>query len=45
MNFVVAATEGATVGELPDHDLACAPPFDTAWSPVLTAAKVLGGWL
>ena len=45
MNFVVAVTEGATVGEPVDYNLACAPPFDTTWGPVLTAAKVLGGRL
>ena len=44
MNFVVAVTEGATVGELADCDLACAPPFDTT-REVLTAAEVLGGRL
>ena len=45
MNFVAAVTEGATIGELADCDLACAPPFDTTWDPVPTAATVLGGWL
>ena len=45
MTVVAAVTEGATVGEPADHDLSCAPPFDTAWDPTLTAAKVLGGRL
>ena len=45
MTVVAAVTEGATVGELADYDLACAPPFDITWSPVLTAAEVPGGRL
>ena len=40
---VGAVTEGITVGELSNYDLAYAPPFNTTWDPVLTAAKVLGG--
>ncbi|WP_336364963.1 FAD-dependent oxidoreductase [Halalkalicoccus salilacus] len=43
--LVAAVTEGVTVDELSDYDLAYAPPFNTTWDPVLTAAKVLGGQL
>jgi len=43
--LVAAVTEGVTVEELSDYDLAYAPPFNTTWDPVLTAAKVLGGQL
>jgi NADPH-dependent 2,4-dienoyl-CoA reductase/sulfur reductase-like enzyme len=43
--LVGAVTEGATVDELANYDLAYAPPFNTTWDPVLTAAKVLGGEL
>ena len=43
--LVAAVTEGATVEELSNYDLAYAPPFNTTWDPVLTAAKVLGGHL
>jgi NADPH-dependent 2,4-dienoyl-CoA reductase/sulfur reductase-like enzyme len=42
---VGAVTEGVTVEELANYDLAYAPPFNTTWDPVLTAAKVLGGKL
>ena len=38
-----AVTEGVTVAELANYDLAYAPPFNTTWDPVLTAAKVLNG--
>lgn len=31
-----------TVDELSDHDPAYAPPFNTTWDPVPTAAKVVG---
>ena len=41
--LVGAVSEGTTVGGLANHDLAYAPPFNTTWDPVLTAAKVLGG--
>ena len=41
--LVGAVTEGVTVEELANYDLAYAPPFNTTWDPVLTAAKVLGG--
>jgi NADPH-dependent 2,4-dienoyl-CoA reductase/sulfur reductase-like enzyme len=41
--LVGAVTEGSTVGELANYDLAYAPPFNTTWDPILTAAKVLGG--
>lgn len=41
--LVGAVTEGITVGELSNYDLAYAPPFNTTWDPVLTAAKVLEG--
>ncbi len=38
---VGAVTEGISVGELANYDLAYAPPFNTTWDPVLTAAKVV----
>ncbi len=41
--LVGAITEGTTVRELSNYDLAYAPPFNTTWDPILTAAKVLGG--
>ena len=41
--LVAAITEGITVNELANYDLAYAPPFNTTWDPVLTAAKVLDG--
>ncbi|MFB6205382.1 MAG: FAD-dependent oxidoreductase [Haloglomus sp.] len=41
--LVGAVTEGVTVDELSNYDLAYAPPFNTTWDPVLTAAKVVGG--
>ena len=41
--LVGAATEGVAVDELSNYDLAYAPPFNTTWDPVLTAAKVLDG--
>ena len=41
--IVGAVTEGITVNELSNYDLAYAPPFNTTWDPVLTAAKVLDG--
>ena len=41
--LVGAVTEGITVAELSDYDLAYAPPFNTTWDPVLTAAKVVEG--
>ncbi len=41
--LVGAVTEGTSVGELATYDLAYAPPFNTTWDPILTAAKVLGG--
>jgi NADPH-dependent 2,4-dienoyl-CoA reductase/sulfur reductase-like enzyme len=41
--LVSAVTEGITVDELSNYDLAYAPPFNTTWDPVLTAAKVLSG--
>ena len=40
---VAAVTEGVTVEELSNYDLAYAPPFNTTWDPILTAAKVLDG--
>ena len=43
--LVAAVTEGVTVPELANYDLAYAPPFNTTWDPILTAAKVLGGKL
>ena len=43
--LVGAVTEGVTVPELANYDLAYAPPFNTTWDPILTAAKVLGGKL
>ncbi|MDZ7702093.1 MAG: FAD-dependent oxidoreductase [Halobacteriales archaeon] len=42
---VAAVTEGVTVEALANYDLAYAPPFNTTWDPILTAAKVLGGEL
>ncbi len=36
-------TEGITVDALSNYDLAYAPPFNTTWDPVLTAAKVVDG--
>ncbi|WP_254538335.1 FAD-dependent oxidoreductase [Halomarina litorea] len=41
--LVGAVTEGVTVDELANYDLAYAPPFNTTWDPVLTAAKVVDG--
>lgn len=41
--LVGAVTEGVGVDELANYDLAYAPPFNTTWDPVLTAAKVVGG--
>ncbi|MES3517194.1 MAG: FAD-dependent oxidoreductase, partial [Natronomonas sp.] len=38
---VAAISEGATVGAVANYDLAYAPPFNTTWDPILTAAKVL----
>lgn len=43
--LVGAVTEAVTVDELANYDLAYAPPFNTTWDPILTAAKVLGGEL
>jgi NADPH-dependent 2,4-dienoyl-CoA reductase/sulfur reductase-like enzyme len=43
--LVGAVTEGVAVDDLANYDLAYAPPFNTTWDPVLTAAKVLGGKL
>ncbi|MEM4780449.1 MAG: FAD-dependent oxidoreductase [Halalkalicoccus sp.] len=43
--IVAALYEGATVSDIENYDLAYAPPFNTTWDPVLTAAKVLGGKL
>ncbi|WP_042661801.1 FAD-dependent oxidoreductase [Haloferax sp. ATB1] len=39
--LVSAVTEGITVDELSNYDLAYAPPFNTTWDPILTAAKVV----
>jgi NADPH-dependent 2,4-dienoyl-CoA reductase/sulfur reductase-like enzyme len=41
--LVGAVTEGVTVAALSNYDLAYAPPFNTTWDPVLTAAKVVDG--
>ena len=41
--LVGAVTEGITVDELSNYDLAYAPPFNTTWDPILTAAKVVAG--
>ena len=38
-----ALSGGLTVTELERTDLAYAPPFNTTWDPVLTAAKVIDG--
>ena len=43
--LVAAITEGVTVSELANYDLAYAPPFNTTWDPILTAAKVVEGKL
>ncbi len=43
--LVGAVTEGVTLAALSNYDLAYAPPFNTTWDPVLTAAKVLEGTL
>jgi len=43
--LVGAVTEGVTLSALSNYDLAYAPPFNTTWDPVLTAAKVLEGKL
>ena len=43
--LVGAVTEGVTLVALSNYDLAYAPPFNTTWDPVLTAAKVLEGQL
>jgi NADPH-dependent 2,4-dienoyl-CoA reductase/sulfur reductase-like enzyme len=39
--IVTAITAGLTVQQLMDLDLAYAPPFSTAWDPVLIAARAL----
>ncbi|MFB6201945.1 MAG: FAD-dependent oxidoreductase [Halorhabdus sp.] len=41
--LVGAVTEGISVADLSTYDLAYAPPFNTTWDPVLTAAKVIEG--
>jgi NADPH-dependent 2,4-dienoyl-CoA reductase/sulfur reductase-like enzyme len=41
--LVGAVTEGVAVDDLSNYDLAYAPPFNTTWDPVLTAAKVVDG--
>jgi len=41
--LVGVVTEGITVGRLSNYDLAYAPPFNTTWDSVLTAAKVIDG--
>jgi NADPH-dependent 2,4-dienoyl-CoA reductase/sulfur reductase-like enzyme len=41
--LVGAVTEGISVEKLSTYDLAYAPPFNTTWDPVLTAAKVVEG--
>lgn len=41
--LVGGVTEGIDVDELSNYDLAYAPPFNTTWDPVLTAAKVVDG--
>ena len=41
--LVGAVTEGVVVGDLSEYDLAYAPPFNTTWDPILTAAKVVDG--
>ena len=43
--LVGAVTEGIDLEALSNYDLAYAPPFNTTWDPVLTAAKVLAGTL
>ncbi len=41
--LVGAVTEGVAVDDLSNYDLAYAPPFNTTWDPILTAAKVVDG--
>jgi NADPH-dependent 2,4-dienoyl-CoA reductase/sulfur reductase-like enzyme len=41
--LVGAVTEAVSVADLANYDLAYAPPFNTTWDPVLTAAKVVEG--
>ncbi|WP_435178802.1 FAD-dependent oxidoreductase [Halorussus sp. AFM4] len=41
--LVGAVIEATTVDDLSNYDLAYAPPFNTTWDPVLTAAKVVEG--
>jgi len=41
--LVGAVTEGIAVDDLSNCDLADAPPFNTTWDLVLTAAKVVDG--
>ncbi len=41
--LVGAVTGGVAVDEFSNYDLAYAPPFNTTWDPVLTAAKVVDG--
>ena len=41
--LVGAVSEGTTADELSNYDLAYAPPFNTTWDPILTAAKVVDG--
>ncbi len=41
--LVGAVTEGVTLEELSNYDLAYAPPFNTTLDPVLSAVKVLDG--
>ncbi|MFB6311837.1 MAG: FAD-dependent oxidoreductase [Salinirussus sp.] len=41
--IVGAVTEGIAVDDLSNYDLAYAPPFNTTWDPILTAAKVVDG--
>jgi len=43
--LVAAVTEGVGVADLSNYDFAYAPPFNTTWDPILTAAKVVGGAL
>lgn len=43
--IVAALYEEATISDLEGYDLAYAPPFNTTWDPVLTAAKVMSGRL
>ncbi len=43
--LVAALTEHVTIDDVANYDFAYAPPFNTTWDPILTAAKVIEGEL